>query len=211
MLLDLAARDHVNCSLYGIVAIHDMTGVQFGHALQMSPSIVKRLVHTWQAYPNRIRSLDYVHAPTHVNVVLNLFRQFMSKKLKERMHVHTGDGRTILQKISPCLLPPELGGTEDDYESLTSKDFFYFFSILFNLILINFMLLGKKFFSKIFKANVEWIFLKSPSEETTDTRYFLVYYEINYVIYVEFSEYWKQKAEENKQWFLEDEKYKLKT
>lgn len=121
MLLDLAAREHVHSSLFGIVAIHDMTGVQFAHALQITPSIIKRLVSTWQAYPNRIRSLDYVNAPTHVNLVLNIFRRFMSKKLRQRMHVHRGDGRAIVKKVSPSVLPSELGGTEGDYESLTSE------------------------------------------------------------------------------------------
>ncbi|KAJ8683420.1 hypothetical protein QAD02_019212 [Eretmocerus hayati] len=143
MLLDLACRDHVHCSLYGIVAIHDMTGVRLSHAFQMTPNIIRRLVSTWQAYPNRIRSLDYVNAPGHVNMVLNIFRQFMSGKLKQRMHVHTGNARTLLRKISPSVLPTELGGTDGDYESLTR--------------------------------------------------------------------YWKQRAEENKQWLMDDEKFKLKT
>ncbi|XP_001604950.2 retinol-binding protein pinta isoform X2 [Nasonia vitripennis] len=143
MLLDLAARDHVEASLYGVVTIHDMTGVQIGHAFQMTPSIVKRLVNTWQGYPNRIRSLDYVNAPMHVNVVLNIFRKFMSKKLRQRIHIHSGDGKSLLKKISPSVLPTELGGTDGDYESLKN--------------------------------------------------------------------YWKKQAEDNKQWFVDDEKYKLKT
>jgi hypothetical protein len=118
MVLDLAARDHVASSLYGIVAVHDMTGVQLSHALQMSPGVVKRLVHTWQGYPNRIRSLEYVNAPAHVNVVLNIFKRFMSKKLRQRMHVHRGDGKAVLKKLSPSVLPRELGGTEEDYDTL---------------------------------------------------------------------------------------------
>ncbi|XP_014212091.1 retinol-binding protein pinta [Copidosoma floridanum] len=142
MLLDLAVRDHVSSSLYGIVAIHDMTGVQLGHALQITPTIISRLVDLWQSYPIRIRSIDYVNAPTHVNLVLNMFKQFMSKKLKERMHVHQGDGRMIIKKISMGVLPYELGGTEENYELLTR--------------------------------------------------------------------YWKKLAEDNQQWFFEDEKYKMK-
>ncbi|XP_058803014.1 retinol-binding protein pinta-like [Phymastichus coffea] len=143
MVLDLAAREHVHSSIYGIVALHDMAGVQLAHALQVTPTVVKRLVGAWQSYPNRVRSLDYVNAPAHVNVVLNIFRQFMTKKLKDRIHVHTSDGKSLLKKITPSILPAELGGTDSNYETL--------------------------------------------------------------------KKYWKQQVEENKQWFVEDEKYKLKT
>jgi len=33
----------------------------------------------------RTKSLDFVNAPPHVNVVLNIFRQFMKQKLRERV------------------------------------------------------------------------------------------------------------------------------
>ncbi|CAB0032842.1 unnamed protein product [Trichogramma brassicae] len=121
MILDLAMRDHVTSSLYGLIVIHDMKGVHFGHALQMTPGVIKRLVHTWQGYPNRLNSLDYVNAPTHVNVILSVFKRFMSKKLGERMHVHPGDGKSLLQKLSPDLLPKELGGSDSDYATLKSN------------------------------------------------------------------------------------------
>ncbi|XP_011501572.1 PREDICTED: alpha-tocopherol transfer protein-like [Ceratosolen solmsi marchali] len=142
MVLDLAAREHIASSLYGIVSVHDMTGVQLSHALQMTPGVVKKLVHTWQGYPNRIRSLEYINAPAHVNIVLNIFKRFMSKKLRQRMHVHRGDDKALLKKLSSSILPSELGGTEEDYDTL--------------------------------------------------------------------KRYWKQEVETHKQWFIDDEQYKLK-
>ena len=36
-------------------------------------------------YPMRPKSLDFVNAPPHVNVVLNIFRQFMTEKLRQRV------------------------------------------------------------------------------------------------------------------------------
>jgi len=36
-------------------------------------------------YPVRTKSLDFVNAPPHVNVVLNIFRQFMTEKLRQRV------------------------------------------------------------------------------------------------------------------------------
>ena len=36
-------------------------------------------------YPVRTKSLDFVNAPPHVNVVLSIFRQFMTEKLRQRV------------------------------------------------------------------------------------------------------------------------------
>jgi len=33
----------------------------------------------------RTKSLDFVNAPPHVNVVLSIFRQFMTQKLRQRV------------------------------------------------------------------------------------------------------------------------------
>jgi hypothetical protein len=33
----------------------------------------------------RTKSLDFVNAPLHVSVVLNIFRQFMTEKLRQRV------------------------------------------------------------------------------------------------------------------------------
>jgi hypothetical protein len=33
----------------------------------------------------RTKSLDFVNAPPHVNVVLSIFRQFMTEKLRQRV------------------------------------------------------------------------------------------------------------------------------
>ena len=36
-------------------------------------------------YPVHTKSLDFVTAPPHVNVVLSIFRQFMTQKLRQRV------------------------------------------------------------------------------------------------------------------------------
>lgn len=119
MILDVATRDNKSVSLYGIVAVIDLKGVSLGHALQLTPSLIKRLVHSWQGcYPIRIVAVEFINAPFHVNMVLNIFRSFMSEKLKSRVDVHTGDMRTISSKVPPSVLPFEYGGTEGSLENL---------------------------------------------------------------------------------------------
>lgn len=38
-------------------------------------------------YPVRTKSLDFVNAPPYVNVVLNIFRRFMTEKLRQRVSI----------------------------------------------------------------------------------------------------------------------------
>lgn len=93
-----------------------MSSVSLGHALQMTPKLIRRAVGLWEAYPFRIRKLEFVNAPFHVNVVLDIFRSFMSKKLKERVHVTRG----LPEFNANDHLPGELGGNGESYKDLAS-------------------------------------------------------------------------------------------
>lgn len=120
MTLELAVEQDESISIYGVMAIIDLNGVKFGHARQMTPGIVRKAVHSWQnCYPLRPKGFDFINAPSYVNVVLNIFRQFMTSKLKKRVHVHGGsDLSSLHKKISPDVLPIEYGGTNGKIQDL---------------------------------------------------------------------------------------------
>lgn len=42
MILDLAMAADETISVYGVVAIFDMTGVGFSHAMQLPPAMIKK-------------------------------------------------------------------------------------------------------------------------------------------------------------------------
>ncbi|KAL0114317.1 hypothetical protein PUN28_011523 [Cardiocondyla obscurior] len=79
------------------------------------------LVQTWQnCYPIRIHSINIINAPDYVDVVLRIFRSFMTEKMKNRVHVYTH--RTIqncFKDIPTDILPVELGGTGETLRELT--------------------------------------------------------------------------------------------
>ncbi|XP_055617427.1 retinol-binding protein pinta isoform X1 [Toxorhynchites rutilus septentrionalis] len=115
MILDLLLHLDETISIYGIVAIFDMKNVTLSHALQLPPAVVKRTVESWENYPCRPQLLEFVNAPIHVNIVLNIFRSFMSAKMKSRVIVSRGTS----QMNNVVKLPPELGGTGDSYHDLS--------------------------------------------------------------------------------------------
>lgn len=122
MVIDLALRQNIAATLKGLILILDMKNVTIQHATHLSPAMVKRLVNLWQScYPLRIKSIEFVNVPVYVEIGLNIFKQFMSPKLHQRTRIHCNSFTPIHDIVNKDILPTELGGQEENYESLTSK------------------------------------------------------------------------------------------
>ena len=48
MVLDVLCREEEAISVTGVVAVVDLSGVGIGHAMQMTPSIIRKAVNSWQ-------------------------------------------------------------------------------------------------------------------------------------------------------------------
>lgn len=112
MMLDIAALEHENASVYGVTAIFDLKGVSLAHARQLPPSVVKKAVYAWQNYHCRPKQLEFVNAPVYVNVMLRIFKRFMSEKLKSRINVHFRGLGSLHDKVAKDILPMEYGGSD---------------------------------------------------------------------------------------------------
>lgn len=122
MILDLALRDHESVTIYGITAILDIGGVSYEHVLQLPPHVIKSLVHAWQGcYPVRIHSLDFINVPKLINLVLNVFRSFMTAKLKRKVHVYARDKLKLYETLPISILPEEYGGTGGTVKELSGE------------------------------------------------------------------------------------------
>lgn len=71
-----------------------------------------RAVQSWENYPCRTKCLEFVNAPYYINVMLNVFRSFMSAKMRSRVLVTSGTPKCDAE------LPSDLGGTGESYEEL---------------------------------------------------------------------------------------------
>jgi len=114
MLLDYLTLHDQNLSVYGVRAIFDMNGIKLAHALQMTPHIIKNVVNAMECQPLRIQKLEFVNANRGINVILDIFRSFMSEKLRNRITVT----RDIPKFNAHDHLPIELGGSTGSYRDL---------------------------------------------------------------------------------------------
>ncbi|XP_055371612.1 retinol-binding protein pinta [Condylostylus longicornis] len=115
MILDLLMRLEPTISKTGVVAILDMKGVSFGHALQLTPNVIKKLVSSMESYPIKVKLLEFVHCPPHINFILNTFRLFMSQKMKSRLVVRVSSSEVEAD------LPSNLGGKGSSYQEIASN------------------------------------------------------------------------------------------
>ncbi|XP_071441306.1 retinol-binding protein pinta-like [Hetaerina americana] len=121
MIVDLILHEDELISVYGIIAVVDLKGVTLGHALQMTPSVIWKAVHAWQdCYPVRIKSINFINAPSYVDVVLNIFRRFMNKKMAQRVFVHGHNIKSFHEIVPPEILPKEYGGSNGKLEDLVA-------------------------------------------------------------------------------------------
>ncbi|CAD6228641.1 GSCOCG00006475001-RA-CDS [Cotesia congregata] len=118
MILDVAIKDNMTVSTIGAIVIFDMSNVTLGHGLQMTPRVVQRLVHSWQGcYPVKINSLNFINAPIYVNGILNLFKSFMSHKMRTKVNVYSKTSEDLFSSIPKQQLPAEYGGFAGNLQS----------------------------------------------------------------------------------------------
>lgn len=113
MILDLAVEENFdNATVYGVCAVFDMTNISLAHARQLPPHVIKKAVFAWQNYYCRPKQLEFINAPIYVNVVLKIFKSFMSEKLQGRVRVHFSGNDALHKVVSKEILPFEYGGNE---------------------------------------------------------------------------------------------------
>ncbi|KAL1485035.1 hypothetical protein MTO96_032224 [Rhipicephalus appendiculatus] len=102
----------------GMVGVEDIAGLGMHHIIQMTPRFLRLIVALAQdTYPLRAKAFYFVNTPAVFEGVFNLFiKPFLSKKLKQRIHLLKG-GLSELRGIIPSdLIPKEHGGTFEDFD-----------------------------------------------------------------------------------------------
>ncbi|KAB7501394.1 Alpha-tocopherol transfer protein-like [Armadillidium nasatum] len=120
IILDLLIEEDLQHSLIGVIVLLDFHDFTPNNALQMTPFIFKKIFTVWQeAYPIRLKAIHVIKAPPTFQVILNLMKQFMKEKLKQRLHVHGNDMESLFDHIAQSILPKEYGGGNGNLKEIT--------------------------------------------------------------------------------------------
>uniref|UniRef100_A0A3B3IEW7 Alpha-tocopherol transfer protein n=1 Tax=Oryzias latipes TaxID=8090 RepID=A0A3B3IEW7_ORYLA len=96
----------------GLKAIFDLQGWSLGHALQINPSLAKKISCVLSdSFPLKVRGIHLVNEPRFFRPVFAMIRPFLPEKIKQRIHMHGADFHSDLRHFfHPHVLPPEYGG-----------------------------------------------------------------------------------------------------
>ncbi|CAH0713761.1 unnamed protein product, partial [Brenthis ino] len=123
ILLICDVRLHDETLIAGDVFIWEASHVRASIAARVaaSASSVRRSIQLAQAaYPQRMRRIHVVGAPTLVASSLNLMRACVNEKIRKRYYLHSKT-EELLEHFPARVLPIEWGGEEESIEILNKK------------------------------------------------------------------------------------------
>lgn len=96
----------------GIKVIFDLQGWTLGHALQITPSLARKISSVLlDSFPLKVRGIHLVNVPLFFRPVFAMIRPFLPEKIKQRIHIHGSDfADSLAGFFSAPVLPPEYGG-----------------------------------------------------------------------------------------------------
>ncbi|XP_051553055.1 alpha-tocopherol transfer protein-like isoform X2 [Myxocyprinus asiaticus] len=97
----------------GLKVIFDLQDWCFAHALQINPSLAKKLSSVLtDSFPLKVRGIHLINEPIFFCPVFAMIRPFLQDKIKQRVHMH---GSSYVQSLCDyfpkAILPPQYGGT----------------------------------------------------------------------------------------------------
>lgn len=106
----------------GMTCVEDMKGMSLKIVAKMSMSVMRKMAFmTQDAMPIRYKMMHIVNEGKFYDVVFQLIKPFLSKKMKERIKVHGTDFSKLHEYIDPQYLPDDLGGTGGDPKTASIK------------------------------------------------------------------------------------------
>ncbi|XP_047041970.1 alpha-tocopherol transfer protein-like [Helicoverpa zea] len=103
----------------GMINVIDLEGITMAHFLQLTPSVLKKLVIAGQdASPLRLKSLHIINSIPAFEKVFNMVVKLLNEKHQKKVHMYSKDF-TVLQKYVPLeILPEEYGGQGGSREKI---------------------------------------------------------------------------------------------
>ncbi|KYQ46324.1 Alpha-tocopherol transfer protein [Trachymyrmex zeteki] len=119
--LDIAMKYYPTGSVYGYALFIDTSNPTLRHIAQLRPSLLMNIVHMCQkCYPGRVKSINVFNVSEIFNGILQIFKSFLTEKMKNIFHVYSyKTTQNCFKDIPANILPVEYGGTDGTIKELT--------------------------------------------------------------------------------------------
>ncbi|XP_073705378.1 alpha-tocopherol transfer protein [Garra rufa] len=97
----------------GLKVIFDLQDWCFAHALQINPSLAKKISSVLtDSFPLKVRGIHLINEPIFFRPVFAMIRPFLPDKIKQRVQMHGSSyAQSLCDYFPNAILPPEYGGT----------------------------------------------------------------------------------------------------
>ncbi|XP_021946107.1 alpha-tocopherol transfer protein-like isoform X1 [Folsomia candida] len=94
-----------------VIFIGDCKNFSFAQAQQAGPRIIMQAVDLFvKCIPSRPKAFHFVNENVFVSGLFYILRSFLSKKLRERLHIHSSNLELLHEHVPKEILPESLGG-----------------------------------------------------------------------------------------------------
>ncbi|CAH0700726.1 unnamed protein product [Spodoptera exigua] len=95
----------------GTINVIDIEGVTMAHIMQMTPTVLKKLVIAGQdASPLRLKSLHIINSLPVLEKLFSLVKKLLNEKHRKKLYMHSKDLSALHNYVPPEILPAEYGG-----------------------------------------------------------------------------------------------------
>ncbi|XP_022647151.1 alpha-tocopherol transfer protein-like isoform X5 [Varroa destructor] len=109
-VVEAAMRDPI-VQLQGLTVVFDCSGFGIRHLPFCDMAVFRYLLSCVNgSYPMRLRAIHVLSCPAAFRFVLNLFRNFLTPKMRARLHVHSSSAN-LDKYIDGSILPEEYSST----------------------------------------------------------------------------------------------------
>lgn len=100
----------------GGVGVFDLRGLSFNHVPRLTPSVAQKMISLMvTSMPTRTTALHIVNQNWVFNAAFQIFKPFLSSRMREKIFVHGSDMSSLHKHIHPEHLPIRYGGCNPDY------------------------------------------------------------------------------------------------
>ncbi|XP_032691499.1 alpha-tocopherol transfer protein-like isoform X2 [Odontomachus brunneus] len=110
MVLDIRLAEETCLSNIMIIDLQGFHAIHFAKCSPTQSNVRRAMLAVQDSMPFRLFSVHFLHAPSSITSILNIFYPLLKEKLIHKFHIHNGGGEELYAYMNKDILPNEWGG-----------------------------------------------------------------------------------------------------
>ncbi|CAG9858108.1 unnamed protein product [Phyllotreta striolata] len=112
----------------GEICIMDYSELQWSHLLYFSPFLLRKMIFIMEnVAKSRVKQIHVIRTPSYVNILINIAKKFMKKKMADRIQIHKSI-EELYKYVPQELMPADYGGKQPSINEMIGNLIDLFFN-----------------------------------------------------------------------------------